>query len=93
MPFDPQHGHVIDGQDGWREWPTDEAEGIKIPPFLQACITSCSGGECSQPPSFACNASEFELENPMHDESAAAAAWPAFAVAAASSALCTGFAN
>jgi len=43
MPVDLLHGHVIDGQDGWREWPTDEAEGIKIPPFLQACITSCSG--------------------------------------------------
>lgn len=46
MPFDALHGHAMDGQDGWREWPTDEVEGIKIPPFLQACITSCSGGEC-----------------------------------------------
>jgi len=46
LPFDPVHGHAIDGQDGWREWPTDEVEGIKIPPFLQACITTCSGGEC-----------------------------------------------
>lgn len=30
--------------DGWRVLSSDEADGIKVPPFLKACITACSGG-------------------------------------------------
>lgn len=36
-------GIAHDAAEGWREWPIDDGDTIKIPPFLQACIGTCSG--------------------------------------------------